>query len=163
MHVQCIVLGYVRWGQGRSLSLWLVSYSWVSIKVPLTSLPHTLSLGGGAMFPCNLQPWSSALKYPPPHQLRCHWTTETPSHSWLKLLYSCHSSSFVWGTGGSLKRKNERRACDLDVNDWFIHFRHAASHNNWDDNLCVSSIVFYLMGVALRWYQKSESAFTTWT
>lgn len=52
---------------------------------------------------------------------------------------------------------------DLDVDDWLVQFHRAASHNNWDDAQCMSNVVFYISGTALRWFENNESLMTSWT
>lgn len=52
---------------------------------------------------------------------------------------------------------------NMDIDEWLVHFHRAASHNNWDDDIRLSNVVFYLSGTALRWFENNETLMTTWT
>lgn len=51
---------------------------------------------------------------------------------------------------------------DLNVEDWLAQVDRVATHNNWDDNMRLANVVFYLASTALQWFENNESTLHTW-
>lgn len=52
---------------------------------------------------------------------------------------------------------------DQDVEDWLVSYERVSTHNNWDDQIKLDSMIFYLAGVANLWFRNHEADLTTWS
>ncbi|XP_077522964.1 uncharacterized protein LOC144133691 [Amblyomma americanum] len=51
---------------------------------------------------------------------------------------------------------------DQDVEDWLESYKRVSRHNNWDDRVKLTNVIFYLSGVANLWFRNHEADIPTW-
>lgn len=50
-----------------------------------------------------------------------------------------------------------------EASRWLKDFKRIATYNQWDEQMCMANVIFYLAGTARQWFDNNEDTLSNWT